>query len=88
MTQDTVNEAQAIRNIAQALEKDLIIAQDKLVVVGGEVAELMAKRDEIREKLDDALNRIIELRELIDRMVEEVPSLNSKFKEDIDRLND
>jgi hypothetical protein len=64
MTQDTVNETQAIRELLHREEKRQ------------------------KEILDAHVNRIMELRHLIDRMVEEVPSLKRKFKEEIDRLND
>jgi hypothetical protein len=64
MTQDTVNEAQAIRELLHREE------QKKQAII------------------DSHLQRIMELRHLIDNMVEEVPTLRRKFKEEIDRLND
>ena len=53
------------------------------------VRELARREEEKKQSIIDAhLQRIVDLRHLIDRMFEEVPSLRRKFKEEYEKLND
>jgi hypothetical protein len=53
-----------------------------------EAQSLLDRADRSQKILDDSLNRIVELRDLIERMIEAEPRLLKKFKSEIDKLND
>jgi outer membrane protein TolC len=95
MTQDTVNEAAMVRAAARVAidnaERDLAVAREELRAARGKISDLIEANgnpSETKEKLEDALDRIVELREFIEKMAKEVPLLRIEFKDDFYRLND